>query len=214
MAKLRTATQLQAALDNEIGWRVNELSNFKAAITNSDGLRRTVLLRAAIPIAYSHWEGFIKKASIFYGVYLSSIGLTYKDLKPCFTGLGVMKLVQSIEGIKRRIATSSILLAEIQAFGEKPVSIKLSSTIDDVGNLTFSLFEEIAQFLAIDLSSYQARRNFIDESLINTRNKIAHGESLEVDLESAQTAFAEVIVLMRAFKTDIENSVTAKSYLR
>jgi hypothetical protein len=214
MAKIRSAIHLQAALDSEIGWRVSELSNFKAAVSASSSLRKTVLLRASIPIAYSHWEGFVKNSASQFGSYLSGAGLFYKDVKPCFSGLAVMSLVQRIEGIKRKIATASALVSDIQSYGDRPLVINLWPVVEDIGNLNFNAFEEIAQFLDINTLPYEARKNFIDESLIAARNKIAHGERLEVDEEGFKTVFREVNNLMRSFKTDIENSVSSKSYLR
>jgi hypothetical protein len=213
MAKFRTSSHLQAALDNEFGWRLAELSNLKSAISHSEGLRRNVLLRSSIPMAYCHWEGFVKKSAHFYGIYLTGQGLKYKDIHSCFSGLGVMTFVQTLGSIKRRIATASSLVVKIQEFGNENVAINLAPAIDDLGNLSYDMFAEIAQFLDMELAQYETKKNFIDESLIAARNKIAHGERLEIDFEAVNSIFNEVIGLMRNFKADLENAVTAKSYL-
>ena len=124
-----------------------------------------------------------------------------------------MSLVQSIEGIKRKVSTASTLVAEIQGFGDKRVNIDLRSAVEDIGNLNFDAFKEIAEFLNVTTAPYETKRNFIDESLVAMRNKIAHGERLEVGIEGVQTAFDEVVLLLRAFKTDIENGATSKTFL-
>lgn len=213
MAKIRTEAHLQAALDNEFGWRLRELASLRSAAVNSTDLRQRALIRGAIPIAYAHWEGFVKKSSSYYGVYLSSIGLQYKDLKSCFSGLGVMVFVQNLGEIKRRFTTAASTVSYIQRFGNENVTIKLWPVIEDIGNLSFDLFVEIAEFLGIDSIPYATKKNFIDESLVSSRNKIAHGERLEVDLPSMLDTFDEVIGLLRHYKNDIENNASSKAYL-
>lgn len=213
MVRIRTATHLQVALDDEFSWRVNEIANLRSGIVNSSTLRRIVLMRAAVPLAYAHWEGFVKRSATFYASYLSELGLRYSDIKPCFIGLGVMSMVQTLESIKRKLTTASSLVARIRAFDEQAVSIKLWQAVEDIGNLDFALFSEISDFLAINSAPYATKKVFIDERLIATRNRIAHGERLEVDEIAVFSMFDEVIGLLRAFKTDIENGVTMKLYL-
>ena len=123
-----------------------------------------------------------------------------------------MGLVQKIETIKRKVATASAIVGEIQAFGERPVAINLWPTVEEIGNLNYDAFKEIAEFLGIITTPYETKRHFIDEALLRKRNKIAHGERLDVDVDAVETAFGEVNGLMRSFKTDIENSVSAKDY--
>jgi hypothetical protein len=40
MSKIRTVTQLQEALDSEMGWRIKEISAFKLASKTEEGSRR------------------------------------------------------------------------------------------------------------------------------------------------------------------------------
>lgn len=211
--KIRAPVHLQSILDDELGWRFGELSNFKEAISSSESVRLKTLLRASVPIAYAHWEGFVKRCSSSYANYLSNQGLRYSELRPCFMGVGVLSLVETLGGIKRKIASASNVLSEIHSFREKPVSINLWPVIEEVGNLNFATFSEIASFLNLDLSFYEARKNFIDETLISKRNRIAHGEWIEIDRDSVYSIFSETNILMRSYKTDIENAITAKSYL-
>ena len=59
-SKIRTLTQLQDALDGEMGWRIKEISALKIAAKVA-GVDRTAFVRAGIAMVYAHWEGFKKQ---------------------------------------------------------------------------------------------------------------------------------------------------------
>jgi MAE_28990/MAE_18760-like HEPN len=83
MSKIRTVTQLQEALDAEMGWRIKEISAFKLASKTEEGGRR-VFVRAGVALVYAHWEGFIKAASEAYLDFVDNQGHMYRELKSCF----------------------------------------------------------------------------------------------------------------------------------
>ena len=60
--------------------------------------------------------------------------------------------------------------------------------------------------MGIDAKPYETKFNLIDSSLLKRRNCIAHGEYLELELNSYRLLADEVLALMRQLKTDIENS--------
>ena len=80
-------------------------------------------------------------------------------------------------------------------------------------NLKSSVFETIATSIGIDPTNYETKYNLIDESLLSRRNKIAHGEYLDIDFGEFSTLSNEVLSIMRNYKTDIENSIQLKSYI-
>ncbi|MCK5523482.1 MAG: hypothetical protein KAI83_10150 [Thiomargarita sp.] len=59
MKKLRTISDIQNHLDNELRWRIQEIANLKKVIPLVDSIQTRSLLRAGIPILYAHWEGFV-----------------------------------------------------------------------------------------------------------------------------------------------------------
>lgn len=77
MSKIRTIDQLQTILDGEFSWRLKEIANLKIVVRSSDKLSRNTAVRAAIPLLYGHWEGFIKNASTHYLDYVNGQSLTY-----------------------------------------------------------------------------------------------------------------------------------------
>lgn len=211
---IRTAGHLQAALDAERGWRIIELGAIRGAISTAVAPRKTTLLRAAVPLAYSHWEGFIKKSANSYGIYLSGRGLTYRDVKSSLIGVSALGLVNQLHAIERKISTASVLMTKLTALNDAVVKIDLWGRLADVGNLNFDLFMEIVEFLNFPSSHYSTKKAFIDESLVASRNKIAHGERVFPTEEEVKSLIDEVIILIDMFKADIEAAVSAGSFRR
>ena len=87
MSKIRTIGHLQEILDNEFSWRLKEIASLKIVVRTSDNLSKKTAVRAAIPLLYGHWEGFIKNVSTYYLEFVNGQSLTYKELKSCFVVL-------------------------------------------------------------------------------------------------------------------------------
>ena len=67
--------------------------------------------------------------------------------------------------------------------------------------------------MGLDARPYEPRYRLINESLLGRRNKIAHGEWLDLDESGFVSLVDDVLILLRMFKTDIENSVALQGYL-
>ena len=75
-------------------------------------------------------------------------------------------------------------------------------------------FENIATSVGVTLTSYSAYANLIDKTLVDRRNKIAHGEYLELDGAAFASLAEDVVKLLRMYKNDIENLASTKAFLR
>lgn len=212
MAKIRTLTHLQEALDSEMAWRIREISTFRLA-SKREGVEQQALIRAGVAMVYAHWEGFIKAASENYLNFVNNQGHRYRELKTCFVVFG-MKSRLALLGDSRKSKSSIEALEFVFSELEKPAKMALGSAINTESNLTSSVFSNIAQSIDIAIDQYETKFKLIDESLVNRRNSIAHGEYL--DLKSAQfiDLVDEVLVLMRLYKNDLENAASQASYKR
>ena len=93
----------------------------------------------------------------------------------------------------------------------KPAAAQ-AGAIRTESNLSSTVFENIAMSIGVAFAPYAPFANLIDKSLLDRRNRIAHGEYLEVD-EAGYSALAdEVIKLLRMYKTDIENLASTGAY--
>lgn len=212
MARIRTLTQLQDALDTEIGWRIREISAFKIAAKSSSSSQAS-FIRAGIALVYAHWEGFVKGASEHYLGYVDNQRLLYKDLKTCFAVFGLKgKLVQLADS--RKAASNIAALDFVIEAMDKPARMAMSNAVDTESNLTSKVFANIATSLDISTTPYETKFNLIDESLVRRRNKVAHGEYLDLKIDDFLTLSDEMLQLMRSYKTDLENAASLETYKR
>jgi len=212
MPDIRTLTQFQDTLDREMGWRVKEIGVFKVASKKNSAESRT-FIRAGIALAYAHWEGFIKAASEHYLNYVDHQGHTYRELKTCFAIFGLKSKLHSLSASRKsasNIEAFDFIISEL----EQPARMQMSSAIDTESNLTSKVFANIAMSLDIDLGEFETKFNLIDESLVKRRNKVAHGEYIDLGGREFSELVTEVLELMRSYKTELENAASRESYKR
>lgn len=211
MSKIKTLEQLQTTLDSEFSWRLKEIANLKIVVRSCDNLSKSTAVRAAIPLLYGHWEGFIKNSSTHYLDYVNGQSLRYRELKSCFIVFGVKRKINDLVSSKNSsvsIATLEFLRDEL----DEKAKLKIESAIRTEFNLSSKVFANIAKSIGINTEGYESRYHLIDESLLNRRNHIAHGEYLDVDSDGFRELADEILYLLRTYKTDIENAVSLKEY--
>lgn len=211
MAKIRTLTQLQEAIDADMSWRIKEISQFKINTKQENNPR--AFIRAGVALVYAHWEGFIKSASENYLNFVENQGHKYRDLKTCFAVFGLKSRLAGLREsreAKLNIEVLDFVFAEL----DRPAKMRMSSAVDTESNLTSKVFSNIAASLDISTSAYETKFNLIDESLVQRRNKVAHGEYLDLPLTDFIDLADQVVKLMRDYKTDIENAASLQRYKR
>jgi hypothetical protein len=213
VVKIRNLNQLQDALDSEMAWRVKEISDLKFAIREANPLSEKTLTRAGLALLYSHWEGFVKAASLDYLNFVDNQGHLYRDLQSCFIVLGVKGRIDTVRESKKSEQNVQIVDFLVNELG-KPTRMQLSTAIKTESNLRSHVFENIANSLNIPLDWYRPRYNLIDISLVDRRNAIAHGEYIDINPSEWRSLADEVLTIMRAYKTDIENAAVLKLYKR
>jgi len=209
--KIRSLTELQDKLDSEMAWRIKEISSMKASVTTGTSQSRATLIRAGIALSYAHWEGFVKNTSEAYLAYLNSMKVPYCELEDCFVALGLRAEISKAN--QKSDAAAAIQVVDfIRNEGDRRSSFMLKHAIDTKSNLNSEVFGAIARALNLSVGTYESKYHFIDESLLGRRNKVAHGEYLDIDAEDWKEIADEVLKLLRLFKNDIENGATLKSY--
>jgi hypothetical protein len=212
MREVRTLDQLQSALDQELGWRLKEIAAFNVA-SKANNQQAKHFVRAGVALIYAHWEGFIKASSEIYLSYVGHRRLTYRDLKSCFAVFGLKSKLGLLSASRKstpNIAAFDFILDKL----DEVATMNLASAINTESNLTSKVFENIASSLDINSDAYDTKFNLIDESLVKRRNSIAHGEYLEISGKEYGELAAEIVGLMRSYKTDLENAASLQSYKR
>ena len=210
--KLRTDSQLQEYLDDDFAWRVKEIDRLKTVVSKAVGSNQDMLIRAGVPLVYAHWEGFIKAAAEGMLCFVAGSRRSYRELAPCFTALGVAKELDLLTSSKKehvRVAALKFLMANMDA----PARFSWQGRASAGGNLNFERFRSIAAAVGVEASRYETRSNFVDRRLLRRRNEIAHGARMDLDQDGFADIADGVLLLLRWFKTDLENSIALKSYL-
>jgi hypothetical protein len=211
VSKLRTISQFQDSLDKEFSWRLKEIADLKVSVKSNNSLTQATVIRAGVPLLYAHWEGFIKQSSQEYLLFVANQRLRYRELASCFVVFGAKKHLANV--IDARRATVNIEAVDFfRQRAEDRADLALSNAIDTKANLTSNVFSNIAISLGVGISHYDAYFKLIDESLLARRNKIAHGEFLDLQSEDFRGLADEIIKLLRMYKTDLENLAATGSF--
>jgi hypothetical protein len=89
----------------------------------------------------------------------------------------------------------------------------LRKHIERIGNLNTDSLIDIMGYLSLPTADFELKRQFIDESLIARRNRIAHGSYLDVAEEDLINLVSETVSLLRMFKNAVENAVVTDAHL-
>ncbi len=213
MAKLRTVINLQECLDRDFAWRVKEIDGLKTLLRMPGDTNQSLLIRATLPLVYAHWEGFVKRASVSYLAFVKNQRLVYRDLSDCFMAIGAKNVLNELTLSNKMLLNLSVVDFFINKLDDR-VSFHPKKAINTESNLSSTVFDNIANSIGIDTSHYQAYYKLIDESLLHRRNRIAHGDYLDVNASQLRQLADEVLDLIRKFKTDIETAASLKQYMR
>lgn len=211
MPKLRTTSDLQDALDEEYAWRLKELADLKRSMRDTSGGPQRTLIRAGIALAYAHWEGFVKSSAEHFLNFVSHRGLQYQQLRACFVMRGLKKEIDVLATARpgqRSVRAAEFVLGKL----ESRASIPFNDAVNAKSNLSSTVFEDIAESVGISAEPYETKQKFIDERLVARRNRIAHGEFLDIEPADFEGIVDQVIELLRSFKTDIENAMVLETY--
>lgn len=212
--KIRTAEALRNKLDEDLAWRKKELAAMKSLVETKnipDG-KHKALVRSAVCLLYSHWEGFVKLAANSYLEYVRLQKLTYQELSSNFLALAMKdKLKEAKETNKPSlyIPVCDFFISELNQRCRLP-----EEAISTASNLSSEVLKEITEILGIDFSPYSTKSTVIDETLLKTRNEIAHGEYLVFDRKGYIQLHQEIIKMLDIFRNQIDNAASQKKFRR
>jgi len=209
--KIRTLDDLQNQLDREISWRIKEIADVKLSLKTAVGSKEITLIRAGVPLLYAHWEGFVKSAAEAYINFVAMKRLNFANLSNSFLALAARQHLENI-ATSNRMALQVSAVEFLRSRSNEQSRISPRTKVNTRSNLNSEVFEDIAITLGIDTNRYCPRYNFLDSSLLARRNSIAHGEYLDLDINSYIDLSDNVVLLLRWVKTDIQNCATTQSF--
>ena len=210
--KIRSIDQLENYLNAELSWRQKELAHFEKLILSSRKAIKTTLIKTGVVLLYSHWEGFVKTAAIAFCEYINSKGIPYKDLTVNFRVNAVLNHFKSQQSNANFYSILKIIDGRSIDLNQS-CAINTAQYIDTKSNLKSKVFKEIVAKIGVDYKNYETKARIIDSKLLHFRNKVSHGESIEIEESDFNDLLKEIRPMMIEFKSQISNSVTRKSYL-
>lgn len=210
--KIRTVGDLCDRIDEDMAWRRHELSIFNKQIPPKPCPVQTALLRSSVALLYAHWEGHIKNIAYFYLCYLSSQTLRMDELRPELAAMTVRRKIAAAIPSKR-IRVHIDLVRHIRE--EATSAAKIPNSKEDVrteSNLSYSVLEDILLSIGCDCERYEIYRDLIDEELVNSRNKVAHGEESNIRLPEWEELFRQIMWIIGDISTQVQNSAINKTY--
>jgi len=214
MSRLSTVSLFSDYIDGEFAWRHKEMIDMTMIIkqTGDKGIKKS-LLRAAVPLLYAHWEGFIKKASEAVINFVSEQRLRHDELAMCFWVLGVKRELYTLAESGNATETAKAL-ENILASGARRTRFNAKGNVSTDSNLSSRVLERIASTIGVDYAIFAPSAPLIDTALVDRRNHIAHGQLEYVDEERFSSLMNEIFGLMRTYKNIIENMIVRGEYKR
>lgn len=214
--KISSPAQLANKLDRNISWRKKELTQLKLLADSSSPPNAGVLRRSGITLMYSHWEGFVKDASVYYLKYLSSFEVEVSKLKSCFAAVVLHGHIYVAGQAKKKSVHGQLveLLRSIDGPTTQLARIPTSRVIATRSSLKGDVLREIAATLGIDYAPFALKEQQIINRLVKLRNSIAHGGGLPIDQGDYDTLHSGIIVLMDIYKGAIQDAADDDGHLR
>ncbi|QQZ62574.1 hypothetical protein JI735_08360 [Paenibacillus sonchi] len=210
--KIRSQTELQDFLDNNLSKRKKELTTYKFTISSARDHEKGPLLRGAIPLVYAHWEGFIKYSSIAYLDFIARKSPVLNSLKSNFMAVALRdKIVTTARSKKTELHED--LISFILENLDKNISFDPITVIDTESNLSSSVLKNIMFTVGFDFDEvWEKKIQQIDSKLLKHRNEIAHGELIEISEEIYEELHNFVLNTLEQYKTLIENAAYTSNY--
>ena len=146
--KIRTQDDLFNLIDDERNWRVSEIRTLQrnSLSANFTLPHKEVQRRALIPIAYAHWEGFVKNAGRRYLEYVAGQKLRLVELAACFQSVYFcVKLDNELR--KDKMYGVLELLRQLESDAGNRVHLNAGKVVLTKGNLNSDALAEVCKNL-------------------------------------------------------------------
>lgn len=160
-------------IERDLDWREAELAVLRIFLAN-DGIterEKRVLFRAAWALLYAHYEGFCKFALTVYFDALKASGEKCENFAPKTQAFALTEKLKTIRNLPPVDFISAMRGFEAEVLAE-PVSFP---EVDTDSNLSPKVLKRLLEDANIELESLSSHNRSL-HTLVNRRNKIAHGE--------------------------------------
>jgi hypothetical protein len=213
--KIKTIEKLQDKLEEDLAWRKKEILSLKLLI-EKDEINKKILLRAGVALLCAHFEGFIKTASNYYVIYISSKKVKCDNV---LYSLLAIKLKKDFDNCSKtdNHSVHGLLLEKIEQIKNENFFIKYTDSepiISTKSNPKSEVLDEILKTIGIKSDIFTTKKQYIDYSLLYNRNKIVHGERFELNYKDFDEVFNVVMDLLDKYKELIIQAAEKEEFLK
>ena len=173
------------------------------------------MIRSGVCMLYAHWEGFIVVAARSYLEFVAIRRIPYGQLKRNFLAVGLSHKIRKLRD-QRNVVGDMDLIDVILESASVRMSRKAIDVIDAQSNLNPRVFRGILRALGLtpDLVN-PVEEKILERRLLRIRNKVAHGERVEINIADADyiKLHGMVVELMDRFRDSILNAASEGEYM-
>lgn len=219
--KVTSEDSLINKIEKDSASRKKELTYVKLRVSQANGESVKYEIRSAILLLYAHWEGSIKNISERYLCYISYLGKDFASLAPNFYVLQAKRCIKKFQTNTNKYTAYVGHLSELENLKNEIVDHHFyEDIINTQSNLNYDVLNEIFNDIGYtgDRNPYLLDKGLIDESLLGSRNEIAHGgmhssADLKMDAKEYCILHDKICQLMELFKLGVLDMIESKSYL-
>ncbi|MFK5880506.1 MAG: MAE_28990/MAE_18760 family HEPN-like nuclease [Flavobacteriaceae bacterium] len=217
------------ALESDLAWRKKEVSNLLLLCDDSN---REIIIKSAILLIYAHWEGYVKNSCKCYLEYVSQKSILITELTDNFRAISLKGEIRQMMGSQESLTLSNELSFLLSLNGQKPKQFKVGrnfkndekdkSIVNTRDNLNYKVFNSLLDIVGIGRRPcLDSKEVFLDEKLLNNRNKIAHGNKINtsdnefnLEIEDVKRIKDLVFIILGSLMDDLEYYAEKEFYLQ
>ena len=210
MPQLRTAEEFTAFITSDLTWRIREISDMRSTAATASLPR--AILRASVPLMYAHWEGHVSVVSRAYLDFLALRRLRYSNLKQSFRLNAFFTTIRRMTQARASYMEQVAFLSNVVDSGGSQLRTVDVDILSTRSNLNSAVLQDLCCFLSLDITQFESDFDFLDKILLYRRNNIAHGQFIEIDIDTLRDMSERVIEMMRKFNNLVDNEVNLQGY--
>lgn len=206
MAAPRTLTDLETLLDENLAWRRAELVALGRELErhekqSPEAPLTRALSRGAVALLYAHWEGYAKDACESYLDYVAVRRLRYDELNNGFLVTALKALIRRLDSGDESATGDTLDL--VRRPGAARARVPRRAVINTRSNLRHDVLIEMCSTLGLPTEDFVTRKQFIDRSLCDARNEIAHGRLYFPEASTFEKSCDDVLDMLVKLRTII-----------
>jgi hypothetical protein len=207
-------SSFEQQVEQDLAWREAEMGSLKlllaSAPTGTD--RHRALLRACSAMLYAHYEGFCKFCWTLLLDTIQAGAHIRRDLAEPIARRAMAPIFKRLRGDTSDVNIWRFGLIDFQS--ELAEKARFADEIDTQSNLWPDLAQRINDSVGLSCPTFGSNAAELSQ-LVGRRNKIAHGEKLEIaDLKQFRTFEHVAWLAMHDLAVAVVECLQNKSYLR